>query len=98
MNIETIRELAKILKDNNLSELTYQSGNQQLKLKQKLSQSTQSVSTNLSQDSPTQAEEPKTINATTIGTFYSSKSPDDPPLSRLATQSRWVTRLGLSRP
>lgn len=77
MNIETVRELAKILKENQLSELTYQSGNDRLKLKRALTQP--AAPSSPAAPEPAVSDEQNTINATTIGTFYSSKSPDDPP-------------------
>ncbi|GHP13425.1 acetyl-CoA carboxylase biotin carboxyl carrier protein subunit [Lentilactobacillus fungorum] len=79
MNIDLIQALAKILKDNQLSELTYQNGNRKLKLKQQLEKSIGRPEPPVSIENTSPQDEQKVITAPTIGTFYTSKSPSDPP-------------------
>jgi acetyl-CoA carboxylase biotin carboxyl carrier protein len=79
MDIDLIQALAKILKDNQLSELTYQNGDSKLKLKQQSKKSSGQPEPSLSVDNTSLQAEQKTITAPTIGTFYTSKSPSDPP-------------------
>lgn len=79
MDIDLIQALAKILKDNQLSELTYQNGDSKLKLKQQSKKSSSRPEPSVSAENTTPQDEQKVITAPTIGTFYTSKSPSDPP-------------------
>jgi acetyl-CoA carboxylase biotin carboxyl carrier protein len=67
MDIDLIQALAKILKDS------------KLKLKQQSKKSSGQPEPSLSVDNTSLQAEQKTITAPTIGTFYTSKSPSDPP-------------------
>ncbi|WP_367342634.1 acetyl-CoA carboxylase [Limosilactobacillus sp.] len=89
MNTKNVEALIKLLKDNNLAELEYSNKNEHIKLKalNPLAQATPAQpSTTASADAKQAVMAPKatatnnnTINAPSVGVFYTAKSPQEPP-------------------
>ena len=88
MDTKNIEELIKLLKENDLTELEYEKGDERIRIKSSAGESfTQPVSVapqhgNLGHHIMAPKEvvtSSNTINAPTIGVFYTAKSPQDPP-------------------
>ena len=83
---EAIETLTKLLEGSELTELEYQQGDEKIKLKKAPAPVVEAVApvAMSSDDQPVRAPrtdvvEGHTINATTVGIFYTAKSPQEPP-------------------
>lgn len=81
-----IEELAQVMHEQGLSEIEYQAGDQRIKLVTVPAQNTVMANPILSGQELTQPVRAQTtnvdgttINAPTVGIFYTAKSPQDPP-------------------
>lgn len=88
LDTKNIEELIKLLKENDLTELEYEKDDEHIRIKRANSESfAQPVSVSPQHSNPSyHIMAPKevvtgsnTINAPTIGVFYTAKSPQDPP-------------------
>lgn len=88
MDTKNIEELIKLLKENDLTELEYEKGDERIRIKSSAGESfTQPVSVAPQHGNPGHhimapkevVTSSNTINAPTIGVFYTAKSPQDPP-------------------
>lgn len=88
MDTKNIEELIKLLKENDLTELEYEKGDERIRIKSLAGESfTQPVSVAPQHGNPGHhimapkevVTSSNTINAPTIGVFYTAKSPQDPP-------------------
>lgn len=88
MDTKNIEELIKLLKENDLTELEYEKGDERICVKRSAGESfTQPVSVAPQHGNPSHhimapkevVTSSNTINAPTIGVFYTAKSPQDPP-------------------
>ncbi|MEO5292316.1 biotin/lipoyl-containing protein [Limosilactobacillus sp. WILCCON 0053] len=88
LDTKNIEELIKLLKENDLTELEYEKGDERICVKRSASESfTQPVSVAPQHGNPSHhimapkevVTSSNTINAPTIGVFYTAKSPQDPP-------------------
>lgn len=88
MDTKNIEELIKLLKENDLTELEYEKGDERIRIKSSAGESfTQPASVAPQHGNPSHhimapkevVTSSNTINAPTIGVFYTAKSPQDPP-------------------
>ncbi|MEO5283301.1 acetyl-CoA carboxylase biotin carboxyl carrier protein [Limosilactobacillus allomucosae] len=88
LDTKNIEELIKLLKENDLTELEYEKGDERICVKRSASESfAQPVSVAPQHGNPSHhimapkevVTSSNTINAPTIGVFYTAKSPQDPP-------------------
>ncbi len=96
MDFQTIKKLTQLLKENKLSEVTIQRGEDKVTLKQELTGSVAqpSASGNVVEEtndknkaaSGTNDRVRQTITAPSVGVFYAAKSPNDPPFIKEGEQ------------
>lgn len=88
MDTKNIEELIKLLKENDLTELEYEKGDERICVKRSAGESfTQPVNVAQQHGNPSHhimapkevVSSSNTINAPTVGVFYTAKSPQDPP-------------------
>ena len=88
MDTKNIEDLINLLKENDLTELEYEKDDEHIRIKRANSESyAQPVSVNPQHSNPSHhimatkevVTSSNTINAPTIGVFYTAKSPQDPP-------------------
>lgn len=88
MDTKNIEELINLLKENDLTELEYEKDDEHIRIKRANSESyAQPVSVSPQHSNPSHhimapkevVTSSNTINAPTIGVFYTAKSPQDPP-------------------
>lgn len=83
MNIEALREIVRLLKDENLSEITVSDGESTLTVRQAVGRGAGSgagsLQTPATAPAPEAARDGLTLTAPLVGTFYRRPTPEDAP-------------------
>ncbi|AQW20927.1 acetyl-CoA carboxylase biotin carboxyl carrier protein subunit [Lentilactobacillus curieae] len=96
MDTSDIESLIKLLKDNNLSEITFEEDDRKIEVKQELSSSPLTATpADASPKADTVTQKSKTINAPMIGTFYQAPSPDEPAFVKVGDKINVGDKVGL---
>ncbi|UQS86591.1 acetyl-CoA carboxylase biotin carboxyl carrier protein subunit [Nicoliella spurrieriana] len=98
MDLKVIKELINYLKQNELSEITYRSGEDEVTLKQSLVGSENTFGPiNHTDDKgiSTDNDQSYTVNSPLVGVFYAAKSPQDDPFVKVGTKVKAGDLIGI---